>query len=82
MGVISVLFGIIAGSIFGITIAYIGGRVDIIGSRIIDYVWFPSFLLSLLVVAIIGVGFRCRVRSRIGKYPTFARIIRSVKTTS
>ena len=31
VGVISVLFGIVAGSIFGITIAYIGGRVDIIG---------------------------------------------------
>ena len=35
VGVISVLFGIIAGSAFGITIAYIGGRVDIIGSRIL-----------------------------------------------
>ncbi len=57
VGVISVLFGIISGSIFGISIAYIGGRVDIIGSRIIDVMFgFPSFLLSLLVVAIIGVG--------------------------
>ena len=57
VGVISVTFGIISGSIFGITIAYIGGRVDMIGSRIIDVMFgFPSFLLSLLVVAIIGVS--------------------------
>ena len=57
VGVISVLFGIVSGSIFGISIAYIGGRVDIVGSRIIDVMFgFPSFLLSLLVVAIIGVG--------------------------
>ena len=79
VGVISVLFGIIAGSAFGITIAYIGGRVDIIGSRIIDVMFgFPSFLLSLLVVAIIGVGL-WNVVFAVGRasIPHFARIIRS-----
>ena len=79
VGVISVLFGIISGSIFGITIAYIGGRVDIIGSRIIDVMFgFPSFLLSLLVVAIIGVGLWNVVFAvGLARIPHFARIIRS-----
>ena len=79
VGVISVLFGIIAGSIFGITIAYIGGRVDIIGSRVIDVMFgFPSFLLSLLVVAIIGVGLWNVVFAvGLASIPHFARIIRS-----
>lgn len=79
VGVISVTFGIIAGSIFGISIAYIGGRVDIIGSRIIDVMFgFPSFLLSLLVVAIIGVGLWNVVFAvGLASIPHFARIIRS-----
>jgi len=79
VGVISVLFGIISGSIFGISIAYIGGRVDIVGSRIIDVMFgFPSFLLSLLVVAIIGVGLWNVVFAvGLASIPHFARIIRS-----
>ena len=79
VGVISVTFGIIAGSIFGISIAYIGGKVDIIGSRIIDVMFgFPSFLLSLLVVAIIGVGLWNVVFAvGLASIPHFARIIRS-----
>ena len=79
VGVISVTFGIISGSIFGITIAYIGGRVDMIGSRIIDVMFgFPSFLLSLLVVAIIGVGLWNVVFAvGLASIPHFARIIRS-----
>ena len=79
VGIISVTFGIISGSIFGITIAYIGGRVDIIGSRIIDVMFgFPSFLLSLLVVAIIGVGLWNVVFAvGLASIPHFARIIRS-----
>ena len=79
VGVISVTFGIIAGGIFGISIAYIGGRVDIIGSRIIDVMFgFPSFLLSLLVVAIIGVGLWNVVFAvGLASIPHFARIIRS-----
>ena len=73
------MFGIISGSIFGITIAYIGGRVDMIGSRIIDVMFgFPSFLLSLLVVAIIGVGLWNVVFAvGLASIPHFARIIRS-----
>ena len=79
VGVISVTFGIISGGIFGISIAYIGGRVDIIGSRIIDVMFgFPSFLLSLLVVAIIGVGLWNVVFAvGLASIPHFARIIRS-----
>ena len=79
VGIISVTFGIISGSIFGISIAYIGGRVDIIGSRIIDVMFgFPSFLLSLLVVAIIGVGLWNVVFAvGLASIPHFARIIRS-----
>ena len=79
VGIISVTFGIISGSIFGITIAYIGGRVDMIGSRIIDVMFgFPSFLLSLLVVAIIGVGLWNVVFAvGLASIPHFARIIRS-----
>ena len=79
VGVISVTLGIISGGIFGISIAYIGGRVDIIGSRIIDVMFgFPSFLLSLLVVAIIGVGLWNVVFAvGLASIPHFARIIRS-----
>ena len=79
VGIISVTFGIIAGGIFGISIAYIGGRVDLIGSRIIDVMFgFPSFLLSLLVVAIIGVGLWNVVFAvGLASIPHFARIIRS-----
>ena len=79
VGVISVLFGVVSGGTFGITIAYIGGKVDVIGSRIIDVMFgFPSFLLSLLVVAIIGVGLWNVVFAvGLASIPHFARIIRS-----
>lgn len=78
-GVVSVLVAVIFGVIFGTLSGYFGGIVDTVIMRIMDvFMAFPSFLLALAIVSILGPGM-VNVMIAIGVYsiPNFSRIARS-----
>ncbi|TBL76464.1 nickel transporter permease [Paenibacillus thalictri] len=73
--IISALFGVALGTISG----YFGGKTDMLIMRLIDiFMAFPSFLLALAIVSVLGPGM-VNVMLAIGIFsvPTFARISRS-----
>ena len=78
VGIATVLFAAILGSLFGIFIGFTGGRVDAVGSRIIDVMFgFPSIVLSILIVAVLGVGLvNVVIAVGIAEIPYFARVVR------
>ena len=78
-GVISVLVAVVFGVIFGTLSGYFGGIIDTIIMRIMDiFMAFPSFLLALAIVSVLGPGM-VNVMVAIGIYsiPNFSRIARS-----
>ncbi len=78
VGIATVLFASILGSLFGLFIGFVGGRVDVIGSRIIDVMFgFPQIVLSILIVAVLGVGLvNVVIAVGIAEIPHFARVVR------
>ena len=78
VGVATVLFAAVIGSLFGVFIGFVGGRVDAVGSRVIDVMFgFPSIVLSILIVAVLGVGLvNVVIAVGIAEIPHFARVVR------
>ncbi len=78
VGIATVLFAAVLGSLFGVFIGFVGGRVDAVGSRIIDVMFgFPSIVLSILIVAVLGVGLvNVVIAVGIADIPHFARVVR------
>lgn len=78
VGIATVLFALTLGSMFGIFIGFVGGRVDAVGSRAIDVMFgFPSIVLSILIVAVLGVGLvNVVIAVGIADIPHFARVVR------
>ena len=78
VGVATVLFAAILGSLFGVFIGFVGGRIDAVGSRVIDVMFgFPSIVLSILIVAVLGVGLvNVVIAVGIAEIPHFARVVR------
>ena len=78
VGIATVLFALTLGSMFGIFIGFVGGRVDAVGSRVIDVMFgFPSIVLSILIVAVLGVGLvNVVIAVGIADIPHFARVVR------
>ena len=78
VGIATVLFALVLGGMFGIFIGFVGGRVDAVGSRIIDVMFgFPSIVLSILSVAVLGVGLvNVVIAVGIADIPHFARVVR------
>lgn len=78
VGIATVLFALIIGSALGILLAYSGGRLDSIGSRAIDVMLgFPSVVLAILVVVVLGVGLvNVVIAVGIAQIPRFARVSR------
>jgi ABC-type dipeptide/oligopeptide/nickel transport system permease subunit len=78
VGMATVLLALIAGSTIGILLGYSGGRVDAIGSRAIDVLLgFPSVVMAILVVVVLGVGLvNVVVAVAIAQVPRFARVVR------
>ncbi len=72
---IGTVFGVIVGSICG----YFGGKVDEILMRINDALFaFPSVLLALVIISLLGTGtFNVTLSLGIAFIPSFARIVRS-----
>lgn len=78
VGMATVLFAAVLGGLFGVFIGFTGGRVDALGSRIIDVMFgFPSIVLSILIVAVLGVGLvNVVIAVGIAEIPYFARVVR------
>lgn len=79
IGVFAVGLAIVVGSTLGAVAGYAGGVVDTVIMRIMDIMLaFPSILLALAIVVVIGPGlFNAMVAVGIVAIPTYARIARS-----
>lgn len=75
----TVLIGAVGGTIIGAVTGYFGGILDELLMRLNDAVLaFPSILLSLVVISLIGSGkFKVILALGIVFIPSFARIVRS-----
>jgi peptide/nickel transport system permease protein len=79
IGLGATLAGLLIGGALGIVAGYKGGWVDGVATRLIDVLLsFPSFILCLLIVAVMGPGIPVLVGA-IGAslVPKFARVARS-----
>ena len=80
VSVSSVLLGVSAGMLWGITSGYIGGRYDILSQRLIEVLTsFPTLILGLLLSVSLGPGLRTVIIAvAITQIPLATRITRSV----
>lgn len=79
MGISTVAISLVFGALLGVCIGYGGGRIDRIGSRVIDaLLCFPPIILAILIVAVLGVGlWNAALAVGISGIPRFARITRA-----
>jgi peptide/nickel transport system permease protein len=79
VGVFAVGLAIIVGTSLGAIAGYVGGMVDNVIMRLMDIMLaFPTILLALVIVIIIGPGlFNAMIAVGIVSIPTFARITRA-----
>ncbi len=77
VGVCSVLLGGVIGSALGLVAGYTGGRVENLIMRFVDILMaFPSLLLGLMVLAVLGNGlFKMILAIGIMLSPAFARVL-------
>jgi ABC-type dipeptide/oligopeptide/nickel transport system permease subunit len=78
IGLLAVSFATLFGTLMGLATGYFGGRVDSLGSKLIDIMLgFPPIMLALLIIAVLGIGMiNVVVAVGIGGIPRFARIVR------
>lgn len=74
----TVFIGTVIGTIIGAVTGYFGGVIDQILMRIIDTMFaFPSILLAMVIVSILGRGtYQLILALGIGFIPSYARIVR------
>jgi peptide/nickel transport system permease protein len=79
VGVASVLLGGAIGSVLGLVAGYSGGKVENVIMRVVDVVMaFPSLLLGLTVLAVLGPGLgKMIVAIGLMLSPAFARVMHS-----
>ena len=79
MGLSTVAISLVFGAMLGVAIAYAGGRVDAVGTRVIDaMLGFPPIILAILIVAVLGVGlWNAALAVGLSGIPRFARITRA-----
>jgi len=77
VGVCSVLLGGVIGSTLGLVAGYTGGKIENVIMRFVDILMaFPSLLLGLLVLAVLGPGlFKMILAIGIMLSPAFARVM-------
>lgn len=80
VGVASGILAVVVGASIGIVSAYVGGRFDSIVMRTVDlFLAFPSFLIALICLAVLGRGVDKVVLALVlSQWANFARIIRGV----
>ncbi len=78
IGFVPVCLSLLIGVPFGLIAGYVGGRVDELIMRVNDVLLaFPSILLALIVVAVLGQGvFNLMIAVGIAHAPSFARVVR------
>jgi peptide/nickel transport system permease protein len=79
MGISTVTISLLFGALLGVAIAYGGGRIDAVGTRLIDaMLCFPPIILAILIVAVLGVGlWNAALAVGMSGIPRFARIARA-----
>lgn len=79
VGVVSVLFAATLGSVIGMISGYMGGWQEYLIMRVVDVLFsFPSIILAILIVSIIGAGFTSIILAiALVQTPIFARIVRA-----
>ena len=79
IGIVSVSFAIVVGTLLGAVASYAGGWLDNITMRIMDVLLaFPSLLLAIAIVAVLGPGLiNTLLAISIVSIPHYARIVRS-----
>ncbi|PKL79505.1 MAG: peptide ABC transporter permease [Candidatus Melainabacteria bacterium HGW-Melainabacteria-1] len=79
VGLISVGIALVIGSLIGVIAGYFGGYLGEVLMRIIDIILaFPSILLAILIVAILGPGLvNAMIAIGIVNVPIYARLLRS-----
>lgn len=80
VGVISVSIALIIGTIIGLFAGFYGGKIDLFITSVIDIMLsFPSFILALAIVAVLGPSLENAIIAiGIRGIPTFGRLVRSV----
>jgi peptide/nickel transport system permease protein len=78
VGGLSGSLALLVGSILGIIGAYAGGKIDALIMRTVDlFLGFPSFLIALILLAVIGRGVeKVIIALVLSQWANFARIIR------
>jgi peptide/nickel transport system permease protein len=68
----------VVGAILGIIGAYAGGKVDALIMRTVDlFLGFPSFLIALILLAVLGRGVdKVIIALVMSQWANFARIVR------
>lgn len=79
VGFFSVCASVIAGCFLGLIAGYFGGWIDTVISRCFDIILaFPSIMLSIAIVTILGLGLtNALIAVAIAGVPTYGRLIRS-----
>jgi len=78
VGVATLAVSLTLGATLGLLLGYRGGRIDAVGSRILDVMMgFPHIVLAITVVSVLGVGLVNVVLAvAIADIPTYARVMR------
>ena len=79
IGLIVISLALTGGTLFGLVAGYRGGMVDMLIMRLMDLMLaFPSILLAIAIVAVIGPGIENAILAvSIVLVPQFARLVRS-----
>jgi peptide/nickel transport system permease protein len=79
VGVVSVLFAAACGTALGMISGFLGSWQDYISMRVMDVLFsFPSIILAILIVSIVGAGFTSIFLAiALVQTPIFARIVRA-----
>lgn len=79
VGISIVIISTITGTILGLVAGYYGGRVDNVIMRFIDILMaYPSILLAIIVVSVIGPGLmNAIIAVAIVNIPSFTRLVRA-----
>ena len=78
-GTLAVALAVLPGSLLGLVAGYVGGRLDSFLMRVADVLLaFPSLLLALTIVAVLGPGLvSVALAVGLAGIPRFARLVRS-----
>ncbi len=79
IGIVVVMFALIGGIIIGLIAGFMRGAVDVVIMRVMDVILaFPSLLLALVLVAILGPGLlNAMIAIAISYQPHFVRLTRA-----